>query len=249
MILVTRPDPAGSELCHVLQNEGYATVLLPTIDFVSPPDMAAMAAGIQSIGEQDWLIFISPQAVIATVPAMRRVWPTMPPTVKFAAVGMGTANALKQAGYHAVFPAKEWSSEGLLAMPEFNDVANKKIAVIRGVGGRELLEPVLSERQAQVRPIITYERKLPDNASYIKKYVDIFKRKEVGAVVCTSASSVANFKKLFEHEAWQEIASVPVVVISERIKKLANELGFQTIWVAENASHQAIAERIKDYVR
>lgn len=243
-ILVTRPEPAGSALCHVLNGTGCETILLPTIAYAPPSDLAAMESGVKQLGEQDWVVFISPQSVFATVPLMRREWPTLPPVVKFAAVGLGTAKVLNEAGYNAIYPSQEWSSEGLLAMPAFNDVVGKRIAIVRGVGGRELLEPVLADRGAIVTPVITYQRVVPE--ADISNCMEMFLQKRIDAVVCTSSTSVVNFKKMIGDDGWQAVNTVPMIVISERIKKIAQDLGFKIIWVAKNASHQAIAETIKE---
>ena len=106
---------------------------------------------INQLGEQDWLIFVSPQAVRASIPAIRRAWPQFSDQTKFAAVGSGTANALKAAGWLvSCIPDTEWGSDGLLEMPEFQSVVGKKIAVMRGVGGRERLEPALFSRRSSI---------------------------------------------------------------------------------------------------
>lgn len=141
-ILVTRPEPQGAELCQQITELGGHAISFPTIAFAPPPDADAFANAIAQLGGQEWLVFISPQAVRASVPAIRQRWTHLPSTVKFAAVGAGTAKALKAAGYDAALqPSSEWSSEALLALPEFQNVKDKHIAVIRGVGGRGLLIP------------------------------------------------------------------------------------------------------------
>ena len=93
---------------------------------------------------------------------MRSQWPVFPSTLRLAAVGAGTANALQAAGYNVtVCPRDEWSSEALLDLPDFQSVAGKHIAIIRGVGGRELIDRTLTERGAQVLPVMAYQRVLP----------------------------------------------------------------------------------------
>ena len=77
-VLVTRPNPAGAELCALIVAQGMAVTHLPTIAFTAPHDSHAFHETIKSIGEQDWLIFVSPQAVYASVPMIRRDWPHFP---------------------------------------------------------------------------------------------------------------------------------------------------------------------------
>ena len=111
-ILVTRPDPQGSILCQLIESGGDRAIHFPTIDIAPPSDEVKMHEQLSQIGDQHWLIFISPQAVIASIPHLRRAWPVLPETVRFAAIGAGTAQALKEAGYQKiVFPDHEFFSE------------------------------------------------------------------------------------------------------------------------------------------
>lgn len=240
-ILVTRPHPAGTELCHLIESQGDQAIHLPTIAFEPPTDLSKFQQSIDALGEQDWLIFISPQAVYASIAAICKAWPQLPPSVTVAAVGEGTAKALKKAGYIvATHPPAEWSSEGLLALPEFQSIQGKKVAIIRGEGGRELLEKTLLTRGAEVMHVIAYQRVIPKIK--MSSYLNLLKQKTIDVMICTSYEGVQNLKKLFGDTGSLYLPSIPLIVVSQRIKILAQDLGFQTIWVASNASHQAILE-------
>ncbi len=244
-ILVTRPDPGGAELCELIQAQGEIALHFPTIIFAPPPDQAAFEETIAQLGEQDWLLFVSPQAVRASVPAIRRAWPVLPESVQFAAVGAGTAKALDEAGYRvACMPDSEWSSEGLLDSDEFQDIEDKHIAVIRGEGGREILEKILRERGAEVISVVAHQRTVP--AMETNPYLPLLKDDKIDMIVCTSWEGVSNLKQLFGKAGWPALKRIPLIVISERIKALAEDAGFQTIWVASNASHQAILTTIAE---
>lgn len=243
-ILITRPAPAGPVLCSLIEAQGAHAIHFPTIQFAPPPDQEALNQSIAMLDQHHWLIFISPQAVYAASPLIRKAWPVLPAHVKIAAVGAGTAQALAQAGYTvACYPTQEWSSEGLLDLPEFRSLTGKKIAIIRGAGGRELLANTLVERGAAVTHMIAYQRVLPDRVKNLPWHDS--NQKTIHAIVCTSFEAVQNLKKLFAEEAWSTIQQTPLIVVSERIKMLAHNLDFQTIWVARNASHEAILEALE----
>lgn len=235
-ILVTRPDPAGSELCHQIEQQAGKAMHFPVLAFEPPLDSSALERAIDELGSQDWLIFVSPRAVYMSIPLLRRRWPELPPTLQFAAVGAGTTQALHAAGYDvAVQPEENWSSEGLLAMPEFQEVRDKKIALIRGEGGRDMLAQVLTERGASVLHVVAYRRVLPVVNQTVLAQADL------NVVLCTSIEGLRNLKKL-AGDQHQRLQRMPLIVVSERIKKLAEDLDFQPIWVAKNASHSAILE-------
>lgn len=243
-ILVTRPNPQGMELCLQIRAHGGHAIHLPTIFFAPPLNPYALDQAINKLTEQDWLIFISPYAVNASVSLIRKHWPELPARAQCAAIGAGTYKALKQAGFRTVIcPPGEWNSEALLALPEFQQLAQKKIAIVRGENGRELLTNILTERGAEILPVIAYQRMLPNIDMY--PYLNLAKEKKVDVIVCASFESVRNLKLLFDDEGWPFIEKLPVIVVSERIKTLAGELGFQTIWVARNASHDAILEALE----
>lgn len=244
-ILVTRPYPQGSELCGMIEAKGGQATYFPTIAF-APPDQAALEQAIAQLGGQDWLIFISPQAVYASIPLIRRQWPQFPPATRFAAVGAGTSHALREAGYIAVHPQDEWNSEGLLSLPAFQTVSGQKIAIIRGAGGRQWLDDSLVKRGAQVLPVIVYQRILPP--ADIREYLHQLEQGRIDAIVCTSFEGVRNLKILLAENGWPFIQELPLFVVSERIKRLAWDLGFQTIWVTERANNEAILQRLIQFV-
>lgn len=242
-ILVTRPGDAGADLCAQIEVHGGKAVHFPVIDFAPPADEQAFQESIHALGKQDWIVFNSPQSVRSAVPMMRAVWPEFPPFVKFAAVGAGTSKALHAAGYiAALYPQREWSSEGLLAMPEFQNVSGKRIAIVRGAGGRELLEKILRERGANVTSCIAYQRILPMvNASAC---FQLIREKKLQVIVAGSFESVSNLLLLLGSDCWPLVKEIPLIVMSERVKKLAAESGFRTIWVTETASNSAVLDLI-----
>lgn len=244
-VMVTRPQPQGMELCRLIDSCGGQAVSFPTIEFAPPTDVKAFQQAILLLGEQDGLIFISPQAVYASVTAIREVWRQFPLHVQFAAVGAGTANAMQEAGFtQIIYPSHDWSSEGLLDLPEFQNITHKLWAIISGEGGRDVLEKTLIARGAHVLPVIAYQRVLPqvDPAPYLA----LFKQYQIDVVVCASYESIRNLKILLGKEGWPFIRVVTLVVMSERLKVLAQDLGFQTICVARNASHKAVLDALVD---
>jgi uroporphyrinogen-III synthase len=239
-VLVTRPDPAGGELCRLIEAKGGSTYFFPTIAF-APPDLVAYQRALATVGEQDWLIFVSPQAVYHSVPVIRQHWPVLPSTVKLAAIGAGTQQALHQAGYESVIcPETTWNSEGLLALPAFAEVSGQKITIVRGLAGRELIDNTFEQLGAQVTPLIVYQRVLPKVETNVP--AELIQTHKISVIVSSSGEAVRNLALLLATKTANQLFSVPLIVMSHRIKSLAEDLGFQTIWVASNASHLAILD-------
>lgn len=241
-VLVTRPDPSGLELAARLHQQGDKTIAFPTIDFMPPRDESQFERAIETLAEQDWLIFVSPRAVQNCVPALRRRWPILPESVRFAAVGAGTAKALREAGYGAIYPEQEWSTEGLLEMQALQSVDGQRIAIVRGEGGREKLAQELSARGALISHVIAYERVLPKVD--VEPVLAAIKTNKIDLIICGSYESVRNLKILLGDQGWAFVQKIPLIVMSERVKVLTHDLDVQQVWVTKNASQDAIFELI-----
>lgn len=238
-VLVTRPDPQGFDLCAVLEKHQFKTHYLPTITF-APVEQNNMQAILASLNEQDWLIFTSPRAVWTSVPYIRQAWPDLPATVHFAAVGKGTAEALKEAGYLAIYPEQGEGADCLLALPEFKRVAGLAVTIVKGVNGREILQDVLTNREARVTMWATYRRMLP--VLDMQPTLDLLSAGFLDVIVCTSCDGMRHLETLIGEKQVASLHALPLIVVSERIKTLAKDLGYQTIWVADQASHHAILD-------
>lgn len=240
-ILVTRPHPSGEALCHHIIKQGGLAVHFPTIVFGPPEETDAFQTVAKALPSQEWLIFISPQAVHASIPALSQMWPHFPSQLKLAAVGAGTAKALEDADYKvAAYPKTQWNSEGLLDLPDFQTIAGKQITIVRGEGGRDELEKKLIARGAKISHLVAYQRLLPKIDVY--PIYKLFKQHKIDVMMASSCQGVRNFKILLHALPWSYIKDIPLIVVSERIKNLALDLDFQPIWVAQNASHEAILQ-------
>jgi uroporphyrinogen-III synthase len=235
-VMVTRPQPEGEALCRYINAAGGEAVYFPTIQIES---LVVSAQHIAALDEQDWLIFISPQAVYASSAVILSHWPVWPASIAVAAVGAGTAHALQARGLPVtVYPDEQWSSEGLLNLPAFLTPAGKKITLIRGEGGRTQLAETLTHRGALVSHLVVYRRHLP--IVTVENVSDLVR---IDVVICTSGEGLSNLKQLLL-PSWEQLQTVPVVVISQRMIELSQALGFQKVYLAKNASHTAIIEML-----
>jgi uroporphyrinogen-III synthase len=82
--------------------------------------------------------------------------------LKIATVGQGSAKALRESGItNVISPTERFDSEGLLALPELQNVAGWRVMIFRGDGGRELLGDTLKARGATVEYATCYQRSKP----------------------------------------------------------------------------------------
>jgi uroporphyrinogen-III synthase len=241
-VLVTRPKPMGEILCQYIDARGGAAVYFPTIDISPPSDPSIYRMQLKKLDRLDWLIFLSPQAVYSTSDLIHLDWPNFPSTVKIAAVGGGTAKALQQADLRVdVFPTEQWSSEGLLSLAEFSDIKGKKIALMRGDGGREWLRQSLQLRGAVVSEMIVYRRLKPQTDA--TPYCNMLRDNLIDCICMTSGEGLRNLIELCAPVS-DFLLDVPVLVISPRLQDRAREWGFKKILLAKNPSHNAIIDTL-----
>lgn len=241
-VMVTRPQPAGEILCQHIEAAGGKAIYFPTIVFSSLTDTDIFKEQIATLDQQDWLIFISPQAVYASSEIIHAQWAHFPKQVKIAALGLGTAKALKAAKLPVdIYPETSWHSEGVLDLPVFKKCQGKKITLFQGEGGREHLAPHLSARGAAVSLAIAYRRCRPSIA--VDHYVNLLHQHQIDCIVCTSSLGLSHLKALLE-SAWDSLRLVPIILVSQRLAVFAEQLGFKKILLANNASHDAIIEAL-----
>jgi uroporphyrinogen-III synthase len=235
-VMVTRPGLTGMTLCHQIQQAGGQSIHFPTIAFAPIQEHIFPKPCHTKLEEQDWLIFISPQAVYASMPKIAACLSRLIKTVQFASIGASTAKILRNTMHVKVLcPETEWNSEGLLNLPDFQWLQGQKIMLIKGEGGRELLKNTLIARGALVSEFIAYKRIIPSIDT--NECLSLLHQNIINVIVGSSFEGIKYLKMLVGQENWSLIASIPLIVMSDRIKLLAHHLGFQTIWVTQNGTH------------
>lgn len=153
-VWLTRPAERAEPWRQALVAAGATVEVVPLLCIAPPDDEAAAAAGLARAQQADCVIATSANAVAS----LARLCPGWRPRGWLIAVGAATAEALaEQTGKPVATPATS-NSEGLLAIPELAEVADRRIAVLAGHGGRAELVDALTARGAQVDKIALYRR-------------------------------------------------------------------------------------------
>jgi uroporphyrinogen-III synthase len=234
-ILVTRPQAQAQLLSDLIVDQGGIAIRFPVIT-IKQLDTHLWAKS--NLADAAMIIFVSRNAVNYFMAGLKS---DIASTLKFVAIGKGTAEAMREKGLRVdLQPEKTVGSEGLLAMPEFEGVSGKKIVIVRGKGGRELLADTLIARGATISYIEVYERCI---ASPSQEQCDAALLADT--IVCTSVAGVTNLKQLLKNNI-ETVLIKPLIVLSERIKQHALSLGFKQVDVSADASDQKIMQRLME---
>jgi len=238
-VLVTRPEGQSEHLCSLIEQSGGRAIAFPVLEIKDIADSSHLAKQIESLHTFDIAIFISANAVKKAVNQIfaQRTWPK---STKIAAVGKTSAKALDSLGLIAdIFPSTKFNSEALLAMPQLENVSEKRIIIFRGEGGREHLAETLKARGATVEYAECYKRCKPKTDA--SKLLKLWARGEIHIIVTTSNEGLRNLYDMVGQVGRQWLIKSPMVVISDRAADFAMQLGFKSKPVVSNqANDEAI---------
>ncbi len=226
-VVITRPAGQAAHLAEALVGLGAKPVVFPVLAIFDVDDVAPLLDVAIRLDGYDWAAFVSPNAVekALSVILSRRSWPAR---LRVATIGRSSEQALARFGIaNVISPQERFDSEALVALPELQDMAGKKVIIFRGDGGRELLGDTLQARGASVEYVTCYRRGKPatDPAPLLKLWND----GQLDAVTLTSSEGLRNLWEMLGPlgQAW--LRKTPVFVPHERIGEQARDLGLHEI--------------------
>jgi uroporphyrinogen-III synthase len=183
-------------------------------------------------------IFISANAAEIALQWLDQYWPMLPVDLELFAVGQQTAQILTQYGCQVTCPQTQQNTEGLLELAQLNSLAGKSLVIFRGGGGRQTLGDTLQQRGANVTYCELYNRVIqPDKL--------LLAQRQAQDIDCL----IVHSGELLRAMAEPADASMPVVVPSERVADMAQQLGYQTIVVADNALPESMHRAVLGYFK
>ena len=247
-IAITRPIDQAKKLSALITEAGGIPILFPLIEITPLNDYSQFEAVISEIETYDWAIFISSNAVQNGMP--RLVKHGIPTSLKFAAIGPVTASELQSFGVKDVLTPLShvqdgdeskvrFDSESLLALPEMTNVFSKKILIVRGVGGRDVLAETLKARGAQVTFAECYQRINPQTDCNL--LTQLWADKKLHAVVVTSSEAMRHLLDLAGDAEW--LKHVTLCVNHARIAELPLQMGLK-VAVADALGDEAMLEKL-----
>lgn len=161
VVIVTRPAAAGERLHGRLIASGWDAVWCPAFDIGAAPDPQAASSLLRALRQFDLVVFVSPNAVRASLALVDQPWPT---GVAIGAVGEATAAAVRTelalapetaiiapdgdaSGSEAFWAA--WIRSGRRAL---------RVLILRAQHGREWLAERFSDAGAEVVILPVYTR-------------------------------------------------------------------------------------------
>lgn len=236
--LVLRPQPQADALASALQSAGYQPVVCPLLTITPGQDLPRLP---ELLAWAELIIATSAHAVYQAerlLSSQGVSWPHRP----CLAVGSATASAWQECGIGARAP-EDPRSEGLLRLPELAHVSGRRILILRGNGGRELLAERLRERGADIRHCECYQRHYP--ALPARSLFSEWRTAGVDSVIISSGELFSRLLQLAPPDQLEWLHSLLFIVPSPRVAALVQAGGCTRIHTAQGAGHPAVVAALR----
>lgn len=176
------------------------------------------------------VVFTSPAAV-ASARRLRALRPA--DGQAWVAVGAGTARALRRAGAGDVASPQRMDSEGLLALPQLQDVDGLDVGLVTAPGGRGVIAATLEDRGARVLRANVYAR-VPVPPS--PRATAALRALDAPAwLLASSGEALERVLATLPADALGGLRRARVVAASDRLADLAHDHGLHVAAVAASA--------------
>ncbi len=244
-IVITRPVHQAKNIHQKLLRHKAIVTLFPLLEIQAivnshHNDSNSLAF---DLNQADWLIFISPNAVRYSQALLKNIDIS---NKVIAAIGKKTAETLRQYGITTqLVPKANFNSESFLQLPATQHVKGKRIFIMRGQGGRELLADQLRQRGAILRYVEIYRRICPSQT--LENLKQQWQQQLLDIVVITSSEGLYNLYNMTK-DNW--IKHLPLLLGSPRMQQAANQLGHQgKIIMANNPSDETVFSALENWVQ
>jgi len=251
-IVVTRPAHQAESFCQLIEAYGAQAQRFPllTIEVVERAPDTLQSLTHSDKPYYDWVIFISANAVeygLALLPDAHCL-----PPYTLGAIGKQTAQRLQAYGLSVtVQPEQAFSSEALLSLAatQADNIQHKRILIVRGQGGRELLAQTLRQRGAVVDYADVYRRCSSNTSADLLKQLHANARLDI--ICLTSSAGLMHLLDLLPVPASRapDLRNVPLLLGSPRIAAAALAAGLSNTVTAANPSDKAMLEALLHWRR
>lgn len=234
-VVITRPAQQGQALLHGLAAAGRTAVSFPLLEILPLPDESRLLEALGSLQDYALVAFVSPNAIACSL----RHLPRWPAGVDIAVVGEGSRKALIEHGIDPgttrIFSPRDRErsdSETLLQVLDLPALAGRRVLVLRGETGRELLADSLRRAGAQVDQVAAYRRQSPALETHRLQHLHALLNQDCTWVI-TSSEALRNLvhmaRQTGDAQDLDRLLAQQLLVPHIRIDETARELGFARI--------------------
>jgi uroporphyrinogen-III synthase len=244
-VVITRPRAQADALARAVAALGRTPVVLPLLEISPLEDAAELDRVLGRVAEYALVAFVSPNAIDA-VAARIGQWPQ---GVTLAVLGEGSRAALARhgvAGARVVSPpdGARSDSEHLLGALDLAALAGRRVLIVRGDSGRELMADGLRSAGALVETVSAYRRRVPPLTPVLARTLDSLLAQPNDWIITSSEALrglVDLLRRLDSGDAVAKMQQHHLIVPHARIAETARALGFGRVTLTGSGDEQMLA--------
>ena len=246
-VVVTRPIVQAEAFAQRIAALGRSAIVFPLLEIEPLADPAELRAALSDLTAYAMVAFVSPNAIDATFGIVRD-WPKQ---VALAVVGDGSKAALARHGLTSanadivspLDPARS-DSETLLDALDVRALRGRRVLIVRGETGRELLADALRSAGIEVRQVAAYRRNAPAPNQARRMQLTALANSENDWVI-TSSEALRNLIQMTQQMLGDadvaKILQQNLIISHMRIEETAKALGFRHITLTGSGDEQLLA--------
>jgi uroporphyrinogen-III synthase len=246
-VVVTRPLAQAEPLAQRIAASGRNAIVFPLLEIRPLQDDAPLRAALADPAAYAMVVFVSPNAVDAAC-AIVTEWPR---AVALAVIGEGSRQALAR---HGISDANasirrpsdplRSDSETLLQTLDLASLRGKRVLIVRGESGRELLADALRDAGAEVFPVAAYRREAPAMTDARSKQLRAFLASPHDWIITSSEALHVLTRMVRESHGESGVVKMQqqtLICPHARIRETAETLGFHDIILTASGDEQLLA--------
>jgi len=245
-LLLTRPAEECIALAAALSELDVHSASVPLLAIEPLAETAEQRATMLELDRYCAVVVVSKPAARLSLELLERYWPQPPLGQVWFSVGAATGAILEGFGLDVSWPSTGDDSEALLALPRLNEalnVADPRVLILRGEGGREHIAETLRRRGVQVDRLELYRRYLPDYPP--GTLLETLRSERLNAVVVSSGQGLLSLHELAGAD-WPALRELPLFVPSPRVAEMAATLGARIIVDCRGAGTAALLAALRE---
>lgn len=243
-VLIIRPAGQADLLAARLENIGMEPVVVPAVAVLPPASWEGVDAALGRLRHYAWVLFTSANGVRMFFDRGRtRGGVTGPPTLRWAAIGPGTAGALDEVGIKGAWLPSRYLGESV--GDELPATQGDHVLRVRGETASPVATTRLRARGVSVDEVVVY--RLGEAPPGTEALLRQAWTQGIDAIVFTSASTVRGFAHLAERAGIAgDVSSVTTFAIGPVTAEAMTALGWEVHGVALQHSVDGLVSLIEE---
>lgn len=246
-VVITRPLAQANLLAQRVFEIGREAVIFPLLEIHALRDPAPLLTVLEDLSSYAIVAFVSPNAINAVFTHVHN-WPAH---VALAVIGEGSRAALAQYGVTSTWATiispndlQRTDSQTLLDALDVDALRGKRVLIIRGETGRELLADALCAAEVQVTQIVAYRRLAPVLSTERQEQLRALLESSNDWIVTSSEALrilMRMVKQIDNDNGVAKMQRQKIIVSHVRIAETAQMLGFQKITTTGSGDERLLA--------